>query len=57
MGVGIILVEHRLELMTAIAQRVVVLDGGELIAEDKPHRVFDHPRVRAAYFETAQEAA
>ncbi len=57
LGVAIMLVEHRLELLAAIAERVVVLDGGELIAEDKPHRVFLHPRVRAAYFETHAEAA
>lgn len=54
--VAIMLVEHRLELLAAMADRVVVLDGGEWIAEDKPHRVFTHPRVRAAYFEHTQEA-
>lgn len=56
LGVAIMLVEHRLELLAAMADRVVVLDGGEWIAEDAPHRVFSHPRVRAAYFEHASEA-
>ena len=51
MNVGVMLVEHRLELLSAIADRVVVLDLGKLIAEGDPAAVFDDPRVRAAYFE------
>lgn len=51
MNVGVMLVEHRLELLSAIADRVVVLDLGELIAEGPPETVFEHPRVRAAYFD------
>ena len=51
MNIGIMLVEHRLELLSAIADRVVVLDLGKLIAEGDPVTVFDDPRVRAAYFE------
>ncbi len=51
MNMGIMLVEHRLELLSAIADRVVVLDLGHLIAEGDPVTVFDDPRVRAAYFE------
>lgn len=52
MGMAVLLVEHRLELLSAIADRVVVLDLGRLIAEGDPACVFDDPRVRAAYFET-----
>lgn len=51
MNVGVMLVEHRLELLSAIADRVVVLDLGKLIAEGDPETVFEDPRVRAAYFE------
>jgi len=51
MNVGVMLVEHRLELLSAIADRVVVLDLGKLIAEGDPDKVFEDPRVRAAYFE------
>jgi ABC-type branched-subunit amino acid transport system ATPase component len=51
MNIGVMLVEHRLELLSAIADRVVVLDLGRLIAEGDPDTVFDHPLVRAAYFE------
>ncbi len=52
MGIAVMLVEHRLELLSAIADRVVVLDLGKLIAEGDPDIVFRDPQVRAAYFET-----
>src|SRR5499427_726589 len=51
MQVGVMLVEHRLELLSAIADRAIVLDLGRLIAEGDPDAVFEDPRVRAAYFE------
>jgi branched-chain amino acid transport system ATP-binding protein len=57
LGMAVLLVEHRLELLAALAHRVVVLDAGELIAEGDPEKVFDDPRVRAAYFESEAEAA
>jgi branched-chain amino acid transport system ATP-binding protein len=51
MAVGVMLVEHRLELLSAIADRAIVLDLGKLIAEGDPDAVFEDSRVRAAYFE------
>ena len=51
MKVGVLLVEHRLELLSAIADRAIVLDLGKLIAEGDPSAVFEDPRVRAAYFD------
>jgi len=51
MTVGVMLVEHRLELLSAIADRAIVLDLGKLIAEGDPSAVFEDPRVRAAYFD------
>jgi branched-chain amino acid transport system ATP-binding protein len=51
MGMAVMLVEHRLELLSAIADRVVVLDLGKLIAEGDPEAAFKDPRVRAAYFD------
>jgi branched-chain amino acid transport system ATP-binding protein len=51
MKIGVMLVEHRLELLSAIADRAIVLDLGKLIAEGDPDAVFEDPRVRAAYFE------
>ena len=51
--IAVILIEHRLELVEAIADRVVVLDLGSVIAEGDPASVFRNPVVRAAYFEGA----
>jgi ABC-type branched-subunit amino acid transport system ATPase component len=56
-GAAILVVEHRLELLTAIADRVVVLDEGRKIAEGPPAEVFDDPAVRIAYFEAPKRVA
>jgi branched-chain amino acid transport system ATP-binding protein len=53
MNIAVMLVEHRLELLSAIADRVVVLDLGRLIADGPPEAAFKDARVRAAYFEIA----
>ena len=55
-AIGAILIEHRLELLSAIADRAVVLDLGEVIATGTPREVFDDPRVHAAYFEEPVDA-
>ena len=51
--IAVVLIEHRLELLSAVADACVVLDLGEVIATGAPEQVFDDPRVRAAYFEGA----
>lgn len=52
-AMGVILIEHRLELLSAVADTCVVLDLGEVIARGRPRDVFADPRVKAAYFEGA----
>ena len=52
-AIGVVLIEHRLELLSAVADACVVLDLGEVIATGAPRDVFDDPRVKAAYFEGA----
>ncbi|MEZ5716372.1 MAG: ATP-binding cassette domain-containing protein [Paracoccaceae bacterium] len=54
-AIGAILIEHRLELLSAIADRTVVLDLGEVIATGTPREVFNDPRVHAAYFEEVKD--
>ncbi|MDX6628811.1 MAG: hypothetical protein QOH00_1057, partial [Gaiellales bacterium] len=56
-GCAVVVVEHRLELLFAIAKRVVVLDAGSVIAAGPAGEVFELPVVRKAYFEDAGEAA
>jgi len=50
-AIALVLIEHRLELLSAVADRCIVLDLGEVIATGSPAEVFDDPRVKAAYFE------
>lgn len=57
MNVAIIIVEHRIELLAAIADRVMVMDAGEKIAEGTLTEVLSDPRVNAAYFENVVEGS
>lgn len=53
MDIAVIIVEHRMELLDSIADRVIVMDAGEIIAKGDMDDVIDNPAVRAAYFEAA----
>jgi branched-chain amino acid transport system ATP-binding protein len=57
MNVTIIIVEHRIELLATIADRVVVMDAGEIISEGSLKHVLDDPKVNAAYFENLTEGS
>lgn len=48
-GVTIVLIEHVLEAVMAVSQRIVVLDQGRKIADDVPERIVKHPEVIRAY--------
>lgn len=52
LNIAIVLIEHRLELLDTIADRVMVMDAGETIAEGPLAEILKNPRVKAAYFET-----
>ncbi len=49
LGKTILLVEHDLDLVWRVADRISVLDAGIIVAEGPPDAIHDDPRVRALF--------
>jgi ABC-type branched-subunit amino acid transport system ATPase component len=54
-GIGILVVEHDMALVTSICDYVYVLDFGQLIFDGTPQEVLASPVVRAAYLGDAEQ--
>ncbi len=52
-GIGIVLVEHDLGLVLEVCDRLVVLDGGQLLVEGTPAEVAANPAVIEAFIGSA----
>ncbi|HEX4127241.1 MAG TPA: ATP-binding cassette domain-containing protein [Acidimicrobiales bacterium] len=51
-GCSILVVEHDMPLLTAICDRMIALELGEVIAEGTPSEVLEHPAVIESYLGT-----
>ena len=49
LGCSMIVIEHDMRVITSLADRMVALDQGAVIAEGTPATVVEHPRVLASY--------
>jgi branched-chain amino acid transport system ATP-binding protein len=43
------MVEHHMEVVTGLAQRIAVMHHGSLLAVDAPDAIMANPTVQAAY--------
>jgi ABC-type branched-subunit amino acid transport system ATPase component/branched-subunit amino acid ABC-type transport system permease component len=56
-GVGVLLVEHNVDLVLSTCDRVVVLDFGHVIGDGTPEQIRGEPKVVDAYLGTSRSTA
>lgn len=56
MGCALVVIEHDMALLRSIADRMVALDQGAVVAEGTPDEVLGHPAVVASYLGSDPEA-
>jgi branched-chain amino acid transport system ATP-binding protein len=56
-GVTILLVEHKMDVVRELADRIIVLHNGQLVADGEPAEVIASPVVQEAYLGVVKEKA
>ena len=49
LGVSFLVIEHNIDVVTSLCERVVVLDQGRKLAEGTPESIVRNQQVREAY--------
>ena len=52
--IAVLFTEHSMDVVFAVADRIIVLARGRLIAEGPPQHIRDHPKVQEVYFGTGK---
>lgn len=56
-GVAICLIEHNLDVVTELADRIAFLDQGQVLAEGDPQTILRDPKLAAIYFGDREDVA
>jgi branched-chain amino acid transport system permease protein len=56
-GMSLLVIDHKIDFITSVVDRVVVLDLGNLVAEGDPSNIWQDPNVQNAYIGVADQAA
>jgi len=49
LGIGILIIDHDMDMMMELCNRMIVLNEGRLLAEGSPEMIKNHPKVIEAY--------